>query len=81
MVSDFNDFTEVFNLQSLFPIKVTTVNQITYFQRTNWAMVPCGIFGDHVCEFSVSFSSSDVHRFIDGGQMGSDPATMEQLTW
>ena len=81
VVSGFNDFTDVFQFYSLFPIKMTSVDQVTYFQGTRRTMGPCGIFGDHVCEFSVSFSSSYVHRIIDGGQMGSDPATMEQLTW
>ena len=81
VVSGFNDFTDVFKFYSLFPIEMTSVDQVTYFQGTRRAMVPCGILGDHVCEFSVSFSFAYVHRIIDGGQMGSDPATMEQLTW
>ena len=80
VVSGFNDFTDVFQFYSLFPIEMTSVDQVAYFQGTRRTVGPCGILGDHVCEFSVSFSSSYVHRIIDGGQMGSDPATMEQLT-
>ena len=80
VVSGFHDFTDVLQFYSLLPIEMTSVDQVTYLQGTRRTVGPCGILGDHVCEFSVSFSFAYVHRIIDGGQMGSDPATMEQLT-
>ena len=81
MVPDFNDFTETVNLQSLFPIKVTTVDQVPYFESTSWAVIPGGILGHHVCEFSVGLSFVHIYSLINCGELGSNPVSVEQLTW
>ena len=67
VVSGFNDFTDVLQFHSLLSIEMTSVDQVTYFQGTRRTVGPCGILGDHVCEFSVSFSFFHIHRFVNGG--------------
>ena len=63
-----------------FFVKVTTVNQVSHFKSTNWAVIPGGVFGHHVCEFSVGLSFVHIYSLINCGEMRSDSTSMEQFT-